>query len=253
MECYNPSSHITRIADTVEIISTVIPIPKASSEDYLRQSITYILYLLTYPNPTVSSLSFGDDTQNPVKQISTLLNRGIPAPNLIKTKINPIYPQPTFPLELTPKSPVLSTHPATAVLILGPAFYSKDPGGVGYYINFFLLPDLSSSSRSEAVFFFEEVVRHTRGRRTHLICRQNPPARKAAGVSGDKLRGDGKLSRGLGVVLPLITDRRRCTLHHIRGMQPCGRDLLRRGETSSTDTESANVTRCPPLPPPDII
>ena len=46
VEYYIPSTHSTRIANTVEFISTFIPIPKTSSEDYLRQSITYIIYLL---------------------------------------------------------------------------------------------------------------------------------------------------------------------------------------------------------------
>ena len=53
VECYIPSTHITGISDTVELISTVIPIPKTSSEDYLCQSITYILSLLADPKPTV--------------------------------------------------------------------------------------------------------------------------------------------------------------------------------------------------------
>ena len=112
MGCYIPSTHITIIADTVGLISTVIPIPNTSSEDYLRQSITDIFSILADPNPTVASLSFGDDTHNVVKHIATLLNRAIPAPKPIKTTITHIYPHPTSPLELTPKPPVLAPHPA---------------------------------------------------------------------------------------------------------------------------------------------
>ena len=64
--CYIPSTHITRIADTVEFIYTVILIPMTSSEDYFCQSITYIISMLADPKPTVPSLSWRDDTQNEV-------------------------------------------------------------------------------------------------------------------------------------------------------------------------------------------
>ena len=37
VECYIPSTHSTRISDTVGFIYTVITIPKTSSEEYLRQ------------------------------------------------------------------------------------------------------------------------------------------------------------------------------------------------------------------------
>ena len=87
VEYYIPSTHSTIIAGTVEFISTVTPIPKTSLEDYLRQSITYIMSLLEDPNLTVPSLSFGGDTQNLVKQITTLLNRAIPALKPIKIKL----------------------------------------------------------------------------------------------------------------------------------------------------------------------
>ena len=115
MKFYIPSTHIIRVADTVEFISVVIPIPKTSSQDYLHQSITDILSLswqtqIRLPLP----LSFGDDTQNPVEQIATLLNHAIPAPNPIKTTITPIYPHPKSPSELTTKYPVLAPHPAPA-------------------------------------------------------------------------------------------------------------------------------------------
>ena len=39
---------------------------------------------------------------------------------------------------------------SVAVLVLGLAFYSEDPDGVGYTINIFLFPYLSPSAGSEA-------------------------------------------------------------------------------------------------------
>ena len=97
VECYIISTHRTRIADTVEFISTVIHITKKNSEDYLHKYITDTIALLEDPNPTVPSLSFGDDTKNPVKQIETLLNRAIPVPKSIKTTLTPPSPHTKFP------------------------------------------------------------------------------------------------------------------------------------------------------------
>ena len=89
----NPINPQKIIADTVEFISTVIHITKKNSEDYLHKYITDTIALLEDPNTTVPSLSFGDDTKNPVKQIETLLNRAIPVPKSIKTTLTPTSPQ----------------------------------------------------------------------------------------------------------------------------------------------------------------
>ena len=59
VECCIPSNHSTRIANTVEFISTFFPISRENSEDYLRQSVADIIALLADPNPTVPSISFG--------------------------------------------------------------------------------------------------------------------------------------------------------------------------------------------------
>jgi hypothetical protein len=74
VDCYIPATHSTRIADTVAFIPTVVPILSTSTEDYLRQSVGDIIGLLDDPKSTIPSLSFGDDTQNAIKQIATLLN-----------------------------------------------------------------------------------------------------------------------------------------------------------------------------------
>ena len=111
MGCYIPSTHSTIIVDTVKLISTVILITNTSSDDYLSQSITEIIYILEDPKPTVPYISFGYDTQNSLKKIATLLDRAIPAPKTIKTTLTPIYPQPTLPLELAPKSTVVAPQP----------------------------------------------------------------------------------------------------------------------------------------------
>ena len=61
-------------------------------------------------NPTVTSLSLGDDTQNEVKQIAILLKCAIPAQKQIKTTLTHPSPQPTLPYELTTQSTVVATH-----------------------------------------------------------------------------------------------------------------------------------------------
>ena len=67
MECYTPSNYSTRIVDIVKFIPSVVPLPKTSSEGYLRQLIGDIIAFLAYPKPTVYSLSLGDNTQNKIK------------------------------------------------------------------------------------------------------------------------------------------------------------------------------------------
>ena len=69
VEFYIPSTHRTRISDTVEFIYTVIPITKTNSEDCICQSIADTISLLADPKPTVPSLSFGGDTQNAFKKL----------------------------------------------------------------------------------------------------------------------------------------------------------------------------------------
>ena len=57
----------------------------------------YIISLLEDPKLTVPSLSFVGDTKNTVKQIATILNRAINAPQDIDTQLTTTYPRTTFP------------------------------------------------------------------------------------------------------------------------------------------------------------
>ena len=126
VEFYIPSTHSTGIVDTVEFICTFIPIPNTSSEDYVCQSITYIISFLKDVNTTFPSLSFGDDTQNSVKQIATLHNRAIPAPKPINTTIIPISPHTISQSELTPPSTAIETHPVPSPrVVLDTASFNK--------------------------------------------------------------------------------------------------------------------------------
>ena len=103
VDCYVPATHSTRIADTVAFIPTVVPIPSTSTEDYLRQSVGDIIALLNDPKPTIPALSFGNDTQNAIKQIATLLNRALPSPP-------PVLPSPPAIPPTVPRTPKESTQ-----------------------------------------------------------------------------------------------------------------------------------------------
>ena len=95
----------------VAFIPTVVPIRSTSTEDYLRQSVGDIIGLLDDPKSTIPSLSFGDDTQNAIKQIATLLNRALPSPPPVLPPPSAIPPTtPTTPSEPT-QSPLVSVPP----------------------------------------------------------------------------------------------------------------------------------------------
>jgi hypothetical protein len=100
VDCYIPAM---RIADMVAFIPTVVPIPSTSTEDYLRQSVEDIIALLDDPKPTIPSLSFGDETQNAIKQIANVLNQALPSPP-------PVPPPPSAIPPTTQRTPSEPTH-----------------------------------------------------------------------------------------------------------------------------------------------
>ena len=101
LDCYIPSTHSTRIADTVELIPSFIPIPKTSTEDYLRQSVDDILSIISSPTTNIPSLKFGSNTTNAIKQIAQVLHRALPLPPPIKIPQEPTVIPTTSPPQLT--------------------------------------------------------------------------------------------------------------------------------------------------------
>ena len=65
MQCYIPTTGIVRITDTLQYIPKVFAFPKATTGDYLRQEIGYIIANIKNPSKTIPFLSYGD-----VKQIN---------------------------------------------------------------------------------------------------------------------------------------------------------------------------------------
>jgi hypothetical protein len=75
VKCFVPATSRVRDIDSVTFFPHVIPFPKTSTEDYLGQFVGDILKLLSH-SPTTSQLpflQFGNDTENAIKEIATLL------------------------------------------------------------------------------------------------------------------------------------------------------------------------------------
>ena len=102
LDCYIPDTHSTRIADTVELIPSFIPIPKTTTEDYLRQSVGDIISIINEPTTTIPSLTFGNSTKNAIQQVAQILHRALPLPPPVQPSspqiIQPLVPKPTITL-----------------------------------------------------------------------------------------------------------------------------------------------------------
>ena len=81
--CYIPSTGKERIVDTVQWFPHVVPIPAASTDDYLRQAVADIIALLNtrQQHPT---LAINPTTEQIVRQVAELLQRAAPHPPTIE-------------------------------------------------------------------------------------------------------------------------------------------------------------------------
>ena len=73
--CYVPITSSTRIADTISYFPHTIPIPKTTTDDYLKQAIADIITILGKPRQTLPCLQFGDETRNAIQKIAEVLGR----------------------------------------------------------------------------------------------------------------------------------------------------------------------------------
>ena len=84
VKCYMPLTSAERDSDTVAFFPHKLPIPKVTTDDFLRQSVTDIISLLkTSPPSTIPSLQAGDATTAAIQQIAKLLNRHCTKPKII--------------------------------------------------------------------------------------------------------------------------------------------------------------------------
>jgi hypothetical protein len=127
VQCFIPSTHQTRHADTVKFFPTVIPFPEVKLEDFLRQASSDIISILQKPS-SFPTLQLGDQTQNAILQIATLLNRVAPKPQPIITPIEEPSPAPIIPTITPTVAPIVSPNttpsPVPDISSLRPAIIS---------------------------------------------------------------------------------------------------------------------------------
>ena len=64
VKCYVPTTWRERDADTVSFFPKKIKFPKTTTEDYLRQAASDIVFILQNKPSIVHSLDFGNETEN---------------------------------------------------------------------------------------------------------------------------------------------------------------------------------------------
>ena len=86
LSCYFPSTKSERPTNTVTFFPDTIPIPKLGLENFLRQSVSNAVTLLSDPPSTkILELQEGDETQNMVQQLAENLKQ---TTTLLKMKDN---------------------------------------------------------------------------------------------------------------------------------------------------------------------
>ena len=80
MKCYMPTTVSVRYTDTLQFIPATFKFPETTAEDYLRQSVGYILDLLQDPPKTLIFLAYGDDTKNAITKIAHIIQRSVLQP-----------------------------------------------------------------------------------------------------------------------------------------------------------------------------
>ena len=78
--CYVPKTNSVRIADTVQYLPTLVPLPQVSTEDLLRKTAQDILAILNNPHPPAPCLTITDETREAIKNVAVILNRATPCP-----------------------------------------------------------------------------------------------------------------------------------------------------------------------------
>ena len=86
--CYIPTTGKERVVDTVQWFPHVVPIPAASTDDYLRQAVADIIALLNtrQQHPT---LGLHPTTEQIVRQVAELLQRATPHPQPVALPTSP--------------------------------------------------------------------------------------------------------------------------------------------------------------------
>ena len=85
IRCYFPETQSERNVDTVTFFPQKIKFPEVNLDDFLRQSATDIISILTAPPSTTTVLlKVGDETRNDLLQIATILKRTVQLPPIVE-------------------------------------------------------------------------------------------------------------------------------------------------------------------------
>jgi len=80
VHCYIPSTHGTRIADTVEYIPHSIPIPSHTTEDLIRDTASDLVATLHQNNISPPLVHLTDPTRAALRTVADILTRAVPPP-----------------------------------------------------------------------------------------------------------------------------------------------------------------------------
>ena len=106
-----PATGSVRYTDTLQFIPATFKFPETPAEDYLRQSVGYILALLQDTPKTLPFLAYGDDTKNTITKIAHLLQRSVPQPRLPVITLTPLVPITKQPVSALPRLPPVLPYP----------------------------------------------------------------------------------------------------------------------------------------------
>ena len=110
--CYFPRTRSERICDTVKFISNVIPFPKTTIDDYLRQAATDIIHILEKPpSTTYPTLTAGDPVRNALHDLATQIGRAQTIESTSDTTPSTTSKPSTFEIDSAPPRVVQDTAP----------------------------------------------------------------------------------------------------------------------------------------------
>ena len=105
-QVFSPKTEAERNVKSVVFLPSVIPVPKVTTDDFLRQAATDIVTILTNPDTSTNfSLESGDTTHIALLKIAKTLHRAENLPTSIPpTSITPALPR-VQPNPIMPASP----------------------------------------------------------------------------------------------------------------------------------------------------
>ena len=103
IKCYFPKTRSERNCDTLTFIPNVVPFPKVTTDDFLRQAATDIVTILSQPvSASIPTLEAGDATRNAILKLATILKTKDIMPLLPVPPVSSTPPKKTLPQQRVP-------------------------------------------------------------------------------------------------------------------------------------------------------